>query len=40
VVDAKDLNEAIGIARRVPGARLGTVEIRPIVDLAELSPDR
>src|SRR5690242_16797214 len=29
VIDAKDLNEAIGIAARIPGARWGTVEIRP-----------
>ncbi len=33
VIDAKDLNEAIGIAARIPGARWGTVEIRPMVEL-------
>ena len=33
VIDAKDLNEAIGIAARIPGARWGTVEIRPIIEL-------
>jgi hypothetical protein len=36
LVDAKDLDEAIGIAARIPGARVGTVEIRPIVEIAGL----
>jgi hypothetical protein len=36
VIDAKDLNEAIGIAARIPGARWGTVEIRPMIDLPGL----
>lgn len=30
VIDAADLNEAIGIAARIPGARYGSVEIRPV----------
>jgi hypothetical protein len=30
LVDAKDLDEAIDIAARVPGARIGTVEVRPV----------
>jgi hypothetical protein len=30
LVDAKDLDEAIGIAERIPGARVGTIEVRPI----------
>src|SRR5664279_2193853 len=30
LVDAKNLDEAIGIAERIPGARVGTVEIRPV----------
>lgn len=34
--DAKDLDEAIDIAGRVPGARIGTVEIRPIRDVPGL----
>ncbi len=29
LIDAKDLDAAIGIAARIPGARRGTVEIRP-----------
>jgi len=33
LVDARNLDEAIGIASRIPGARVGTVEIRPVVEL-------
>ncbi len=36
LIDASDLDEALGIASRIPGARLGTVEVRPIVELAGL----
>jgi hypothetical protein len=36
LVDAKDLNEAIAIATRIPAARFGTVEVRPIVELPNL----
>jgi hypothetical protein len=36
LVDAKDLNEAIAIAARVPGARKGTVEVRPVMELPGL----
>src|SRR6201997_2415235 len=38
MVDAKDLDEAIEIAGKIPGARKGTVEIRPVVDLTTLLP--
>ena len=30
LINAKDLNEAIQIASRIPSARLGTIEVRPI----------
>ncbi|MDA9532138.1 YciI family protein [Bradyrhizobium sp. CCBAU 25338] len=30
LVEAKDLNEAIGIAARIPSARIGSIEVRPI----------
>jgi len=30
VVDCKDLDEAIEVAAKIPGARLGTIEVRPI----------
>ena len=31
LVDAKDLDEAIAIAGRIPSARMGSIEVRPIV---------
>jgi hypothetical protein len=31
LIEAKDLDEAIAIAARVPSARMGTVEVRPLV---------
>jgi len=36
LIDAGDLNEAIAIAEQIPGAHWGTVEIRPVVELAGL----
>ena len=36
LIDAKDLDEAIGIAAGTPGARVGTVEIRPVMEIAGL----
>src|SRR5260370_28586490 len=36
LIDAHDLDEAMGIAARLPGARKGTIEIRPAVELAGL----
>ena len=39
LIDAKDLDEAIGIAGRIPGARKGTVEIRPVLEIAGLPKD-
>jgi hypothetical protein len=36
LIDAKNLDEAIGIAARIPGARKGTVEIRPVMEMAGL----
>jgi hypothetical protein len=38
LIDAKDLDVAIGIAARIPGARAGTVEIRPVIEIPGL-PD-
>jgi hypothetical protein len=32
VIDARDLNEAIRVAARIPGARLGCVEVRPVAE--------
>lgn len=33
MVEAETLDEAIAIAKRIPGAKWGTVEIRPVVEL-------
>jgi Uncharacterized protein conserved in bacteria len=38
LVDARDLSEAIAIASRIPGARIGTVEVRPVTEVEGL-PD-
>jgi hypothetical protein len=46
VIEARDLNEAIQVAARIPGARIGCVEVRPIAEdsqtlraLGIVSPD-
>ncbi len=36
LVDAKNLDEAIGIAARIPMALKGTVEIRPVMEIPGL----
>ena len=36
LIEAKGLDEAIAIAERIPGARKGTVEVRPVLELAGL----
>jgi hypothetical protein len=36
LVDAGDLDAAIAIASRIPAARRGTVEIRPVIDIPNL----
>jgi hypothetical protein len=33
LIEARDLDEAIGIAGRIPPAKLGTVEIRPVMEI-------
>ena len=35
LVEAKDLNEAIQIASRIPSARFGSVEVRPVIDFSQ-----
>src|SRR5213082_1316438 len=32
LVEAKDLDEAIAIAARIPGARTGSIEVRPVLE--------
>ncbi|HEY2379984.1 MAG TPA: YciI family protein [Terriglobia bacterium] len=36
LIDAKDLDEAMAIAERIPGARFGTIEIRPVMEIPGL----
>ncbi len=36
VIEAGDLDEAIGIAERIPPARFGTIEIRPVMEIGGL----
>lgn len=36
IVDAKDLDEAITIAKRIPPAAKGTIEIRPVMEIPGL----
>jgi hypothetical protein len=33
LVDGKDLDEALELAAKVPGARYGTIEVRPVLEL-------
>jgi len=37
LIEAKDLDEALGIAARIPMARKGTVEVRPVIYIPGLS---
>ena len=32
LIDARDLNDALQVASKIPSARLGSVEVRPIVE--------
>jgi hypothetical protein len=34
LIEAKDLNEAIQVAAKIPSARLGSIEVRPVVDFS------
>jgi hypothetical protein len=34
LVEARDLDEALAIAERIPGAKRGTIEVRPVVELS------
>ncbi|MDD2761633.1 YciI family protein [Methylomonas sp. MgM2] len=39
LIEARDLDEAIGIAARIPMVRKGTVEVRPVIELPGLPGD-
>src|SRR3989304_3682405 len=32
LIDARDLNDAIQVASKIPSARLGSIEVRPIME--------
>jgi hypothetical protein len=36
IVEARDLDEALDIAARIPGGRVGSVEVRPLLELPNL----
>jgi hypothetical protein len=36
LIDVPDLDAAMAVASRIPGARFGTVEIRPVIDLPNM----
>ena len=36
LIDARDLDEALSIAERIPGAKYGTIEIRPVLEIKGL----
>lgn len=33
LIEARDLNDAIQVASRIPGARTGSIEVRPVMEL-------
>lgn len=35
LVEARDIDEAIALASRIPGARTGSVEVRPVVNFTQ-----
>ena len=36
LIDARDLDEAMSIAERIPGAKFGTIEVRPVLEIKGL----
>lgn len=34
-IEAKDLNDALQVAAKIPSARFGTIEVRPVVDFGQ-----
>ena len=39
LIDCRDLDEAVAIAARIPGARAGTIEVRPVFEYETLLDD-
>ena len=40
LIEAKDLNEAMQIGARIPGARVGSIEVRPVWEVPATIPAR
>lgn len=38
LIEAKDLNEAIQVAAKIPVARYGAIEVRPVMELKRTDP--
>lgn len=38
LIDAKDLNEAVQVAARIPPAKHGSIEVRPVRELDVVAP--
>ncbi|HEX6750533.1 MAG TPA: YciI family protein [Longimicrobium sp.] len=38
LIEARDLDDAIQVAQRIPSARTGSIEIRPVVDFSQQRP--
>jgi hypothetical protein len=39
LIDARNLDEAIAVAEKIPGAQWGTIEIRPVMEIPGLPKD-
>jgi len=35
LIEARDLNDAIQVASKIPSARFGSIEVRPIIDYSQ-----
>ena len=40
MIEARDLNDAIQIASKIPSARIGSIEVRPVVDFSKEAQER
>ena len=40
MIEARDLNDAIQVASKIPSARLGSIEVRPVVDFTAQRQER
>jgi len=36
LIEARDLNDALQVAGRIPSARFGSIEVRPVVDFSKV----